>query len=346
MPAAGAWRSTPSRTGCASRPTTGARPFAVLAEGTAAAPAHEWYLRLRPRPRGRARARRRRRQSARRDPPDRAGAGRAPSPWCSRRRTPRRSTARRRGRGASPTSPTCSPAGARAQPAGAPGWVDRLALAADQFIVRRPLAADPDAMSVIAGYHWFGDWGRDTMVSLPGLCLCTGRRRGGAAHPDHVRALRRPGHAPERVPRFRGEARIQYRRRRALVRRGGARLSRGDAGRRPGEGAVPGAGGHDRLAREGHALRHRRGRGRRPPARGRARRAGHVDGREGRRPGRDAAHRQARRDQCPLVQCAPRHGALSRGWRAGTMRPGIRWPGAPRRASIASGTRRPARATT
>ena len=30
-------------------------------------------------------------------------------------------------------------------------------------------------MSVIAGYHWFGDWGRDTMVSLPGLCLCTGR---------------------------------------------------------------------------------------------------------------------------------------------------------------------------
>src|SRR5207249_2993242 len=51
----------------------------------------------------------------------------------------------------------------------------RLALAADQFIVRRPLADDPDAMSVIAGYPWFGDWGRDTMVSLPGLCLVTGR---------------------------------------------------------------------------------------------------------------------------------------------------------------------------
>jgi predicted glycogen debranching enzyme len=62
----------------------------------------------------------------------------------------------------------------RAQPA-APGWVEHLALAADQFVVRRPLAPDPEAMSVIAGYPWFGDWGRDTMISLAGLCLVTGR---------------------------------------------------------------------------------------------------------------------------------------------------------------------------
>src|SRR5439155_9439 len=39
----------------------------------------------------------------------------------------------------------------------------------------RPLPAEPDGMSVIAGYHWFGDWGRDTMISLPGLVLTTGR---------------------------------------------------------------------------------------------------------------------------------------------------------------------------
>jgi predicted glycogen debranching enzyme len=56
-----------------------------------------------------------------------------------------------------------------------PAWVRQLVLAADQFIVRRPLSDDPDGRSVIAGYHWFGDWGRDTMISLPGLTLTTGR---------------------------------------------------------------------------------------------------------------------------------------------------------------------------
>jgi predicted glycogen debranching enzyme len=56
-----------------------------------------------------------------------------------------------------------------------PGWVQHLVLAADQFIVRRRAGDNPDGRSVIAGYHWFGDWGRDTMVSLPGLALATGR---------------------------------------------------------------------------------------------------------------------------------------------------------------------------
>ena len=56
-----------------------------------------------------------------------------------------------------------------------PPWEQHLVLAADQFIVRRTLPKDPEGSTVIAGYPWFGDWGRDTMISLPGLTLATGR---------------------------------------------------------------------------------------------------------------------------------------------------------------------------
>jgi len=53
-----------------------------------------------------------------------------------------------------------------------PGRLGRaLTLAADQFIVRR----GADRKTIIAGYHWFTDWGRDTMIALPGLCLTTRR---------------------------------------------------------------------------------------------------------------------------------------------------------------------------
>ncbi len=54
-------------------------------------------------------------------------------------------------------------------------WIDHVRIAADQFIVDRPSPEDPEGKSIIAGYHWFCDWGRDTMVSLPGLTLATGR---------------------------------------------------------------------------------------------------------------------------------------------------------------------------
>ena len=56
-----------------------------------------------------------------------------------------------------------------------PAWVDQLVLAADSFIFSRPVPEVPDGESVIAGYPWFGDWGRDTMIALPGLTLATGR---------------------------------------------------------------------------------------------------------------------------------------------------------------------------
>lgn len=78
-----------------------------------------------------------------------------------------------------------------------PPWVQQLALAADQFIVSRPSSVvrrPPDeaqaeeeseaeaetGLTVIAGYPWFTDWGRDTMISLPGLTLALGRSREAA----------------------------------------------------------------------------------------------------------------------------------------------------------------------
>ncbi len=59
-----------------------------------------------------------------------------------------------------------------------------LALAADQFVIApagrvedaaRAHATGDEVRTVIAGYHWFTDWGRDTMISLPGLTLATRR---------------------------------------------------------------------------------------------------------------------------------------------------------------------------
>jgi predicted glycogen debranching enzyme len=58
-----------------------------------------------------------------------------------------------------------------------PAWIKQLTLAADQFIVRRrsDQAQEAEGKSVIAGYPWFSDWGRNTMSALPGLTLATRR---------------------------------------------------------------------------------------------------------------------------------------------------------------------------
>ena len=69
-------------------------------------------------------------------------------------------------------------------PAARTGLAAELVLAADQFVITpngrvedaaRARAAGDEVRTVIAGYHWFTDWGRDTMISLEGLTLATGR---------------------------------------------------------------------------------------------------------------------------------------------------------------------------
>jgi len=60
-------------------------------------------------------------------------------------------------------------------PPGAPAWIRELALAADQFLVRRGAAEGPAATGIIAGYPWFAEWGRDTMISLPGVATALKR---------------------------------------------------------------------------------------------------------------------------------------------------------------------------
>ncbi len=73
---------------------------------------------------------------------------------------------------------------AQADPAAREGRAAELVLAADQFIITpagrveetaRAHAFGDEVRTVIAGYHWFTDWGRDTMISLEGLTLTTGR---------------------------------------------------------------------------------------------------------------------------------------------------------------------------
>lgn len=50
-----------------------------------------------------------------------------------------------------------------------------LVRAADQFVVARPQSDGGPGLSIIAGYPWFSDWGRDTMIALRGLLLSTRR---------------------------------------------------------------------------------------------------------------------------------------------------------------------------
>ncbi len=227
-----------------------------------------------------------------------------------------------------------------------PGWIRTLVLAADQFVVQRTAGDGTQFPSIIAGYPWFADWGRDTMTSLPGLLLRTGRADVARDSAARVRRLVDRGMLPNYFPDDGGAP--QYNTVDgsllfidALHRYVQATGDRGAAGR---------------------PLRHRRAqssppiataratasqvRRRRPALRRSRRRPIDVDGRAGRRRRRHATARQARRDQRAVVSRARGSGRVRRHARA--RRAPIRDAGRTRRRhrSESSGIRRRATAST
>jgi len=74
----------------------------------------------------------------------------------------------------------------------------QLLLAADQFIVKRK----ESGKTIIAGYHWFSDWGRDTMISLPGLTLSTKRFNDAQSILETFAAAVDKGMIPNRFPDY------------------------------------------------------------------------------------------------------------------------------------------------
>lgn len=80
-----------------------------------------------------------------------------------------------------------------------------LALSADAFLARRG-----DAMSILAGYPWFSDWGRDAMISIPGLCLVTGRVEEAGGVLRAFAAHQRDGLIPNRFPDYGGRIPLDH----------------------------------------------------------------------------------------------------------------------------------------
>lgn len=93
----------------------------------------------------------------------------------------------------------------------APG-IQHLVLGASQFVVERPIPSPGGAKagaghSIIAGYPWFADWSRDTLISLPGLLLATGRPEIASSILRTLAAFLEDGLLPNRFPAP-GESRL------------------------------------------------------------------------------------------------------------------------------------------
>ena len=82
-----------------------------------------------------------------------------------------------------------------------------LRFAADSFVVRRDIEGKAGS-TVIAGYPWFTDWGRDTMIALPGLLLATGKHAEAAETLRTFARFAHDGLIPNTFPE--GDAPAQY----------------------------------------------------------------------------------------------------------------------------------------
>ena len=103
-----------------------------------------------------------------------------------------------------PAPETCPPVPVavpplESEPSSDPLEIAQLRRTAESFLVQRRtvgLEQTRHGRTIIAGYHWFGDWGRDTMIALPGLCLLTGRYGDAAEILRTFAAARRRGLLP------------------------------------------------------------------------------------------------------------------------------------------------------
>ena len=179
-----------------------------------------------------------------------------------------------------------------------------LARAADAYLVRRGTGR-----TIVAGYPWFTDWGRDTFIALRGLCLATGRLSEARSillqWAGHVSQGMLPNRFVDQgdAPEFNSvDASLWYvvavhDYLRAVEASGGSHFSR-----RPENSC--GSSHRDRLGLQPRdPLRHST-RARRAPRRGRARGAAHLDGCQGGGLGGDTADRQAGGDPGTLAQRA------------------------------------------
>ena len=194
-------------------------------------------------------------------------------------------------------------------------------LAADQFIITpatrvadaaRAHAAGDELRAIIAGYHWFTDWGRDTMISLEGLTLDTGRTTEAGYILRNYAAYVRDGLIPNLFPEGEHEGLYHTADATLWYFHAISRYVERTGDRETLRHLLPTLQSIIEHHQQGHAVSYPRRSRRRAARAGRAGLSTDLDGRQGRRLGRHAATRQGGRDQRPVVQRPALHGNVGR----------------------------------